>query len=137
MSKALNNGQMEGMPAVDSQDGLEARLLRLMEITLEQEQLARTQEDPTEEQLDRLQLRRNALAELMLHAEEGCLDHMNSLVRRSSLYMASLVAFILGMVLLGSSQYEAVAKQGQNRMLGYTTVPVKLQLGNQHNWNID
>ena len=59
------------------------------------------------------------------------------LVRRSSLYMASLVAFILGMVLLGSSQYEAVAQQGQRKMLGYTTVPVKLQLGNQHNWNID
>ena len=122
------------LPALDSQAGLEARLLRLMELSLAQEQLNRCEQDSSFRPLSPQQLRSNALHELMLHAEEGYFEHMNSLVRRSAMYTASIVAFALGLMLLGGGSQQA---EEQQRSLVYSTVPAKLQLGNPRNWNID
>ncbi|MCB1221458.1 MAG: hypothetical protein H7A35_04690 [Planctomycetales bacterium] len=124
----------EALPPLDSQAGLEARLLRLMEVTLAQEQRSRCELDNSLRPLSPQQLRRNAVAELMLHAEEGYFDHMNSLVKRSAMYTASIVAFALGMMLLNGGPQDSA--NGQRLKLG-NTVPAKLHMASSANWNID
>ena len=129
-----NEAMREALPPLDSQAGLEARLLRLMEVSLAQEQRSRCELDSSLRPLSPQQLRRNAVAELMLHAEEGYFDHMNSLVKRSAMYTASVVAFALGMMLISGGPQDVAS--GTHLKLG-CTVPAKLHLTSSANWNID
>ncbi|MCB1186663.1 hypothetical protein KDL29_05785 [bacterium] len=134
MNMQNHESMREALPPLDSQAGLEARLLRLMEVTLAQEQRSRCELDNSLRPLSPQQLRRNAVAELMLHAEEGYFDHMNSLVKRSAMYTASIVAFALGMMLLNGGPQDSA--NGQRLKLG-NTVPAKLHMASSANWNID
>ncbi len=135
MNMQMNENLREDLPPLDSQSGLEARLLRLLELSLAQEQRNRCEQDSSLRPLSPQQLRRNALSELMLHAEDGYFDHMNSLVKRSAVYTASLLAFALSVLLLGGGQHKAAERT--KHMLGYNSVPARLMLDSPRNWNID
>ena len=100
MSRA--NIEWSEMPSIDSNEGLEMRLLTLMEVTLAEEQEARAKEDARFRPASPAVLRRRAISELMLHAEDGFLDHLNGLVKRSAVYVASLIVLLVSAMCLGS-----------------------------------
>ena len=123
------------LPPLDSQTGLEARLLRLMEVTLAEEQRSRSLEDSSVRPLSAEQLRRNALAELMLHAEDGYFDHMNSLVKRSALYTASILVFAL--CTLWFSQAASDNSGSASHILSRGSAPATMHLRSISDWSCD
>jgi hypothetical protein len=123
------------LPPLDSQAGLEARLLRLLELTLAEEQRSRSAADESLRPLSAAQLRRNAMAELMLHAEDGYFDHMNSLVRRSAVYTASILVFALCTLLLNQGQFYSVP--GQTQILVQSGAPATLHIRSISDFSCD
>jgi len=125
----------KSLPPLDSHAGLEARLLRLMEVTLAAEQHSRSLQDSAVQPLSAEQLRRNALAELLVHAGDGYFDHMNSLVKRSALYSAGIVVFAICMLWFNEAAIDHSGSAG--RILSHGSAPATMHLRSISDWNCD